>query len=152
MDANKYINTYVDTAIGTLQEYLIQILQFKTQLKLVNDMILEKDRVIAEKEQAFVDCDRLVGEQNQIIQALDAQIEHHSNEINSIRVELSGLIEENTGLKNKSTHIESCLKTVGDLKAILGEKDKKIAELELALLPTPEINKKMTKPKMLSGK
>ena len=43
----KFINLYVDKAVGMLHEYLGTIIQLKTQLQMANDLIQEKDQVIA---------------------------------------------------------------------------------------------------------
>ena len=45
-DSNKFVNSYIETCMNTLQENLASIVQLKTQLKLANDLIAEKDAVI----------------------------------------------------------------------------------------------------------
>ena len=45
-DSNKFVNSYIETCMNTLQENLANIVQLKTQLKLANDLIAEKDAVI----------------------------------------------------------------------------------------------------------
>lgn len=45
-DQTKYINTYLDIALSTVHENLNNVLQLKTQLKILNDLVSEKDQVI----------------------------------------------------------------------------------------------------------
>mgnify|MGYP000920271165 FL=1 len=134
MDQNHYINSYIDTTIGVLHEYLTQILQLKTQLKLAQEVIAEKERINVEQDAA-------IGEQNKIIeeayQKLDEQIASGSNELNNARAENQRLINEMDALRReteavnqKASHMESCLKTVVDLKKQLQNRDTIIGELE----------------------
>ena len=50
-DQGKYINHYVDNAVGMLHEYISQILQLRTQVKVQADLIQEKENQIAELKQ-----------------------------------------------------------------------------------------------------
>lgn len=115
MDQNLFINTYIDTIVGTIEEYLKANLQLKTQVK-VNEMIVaEKDRTIqslteelrvnraAEDWKTKYDAaetnynaalgklkhmDGLlsqVGEMKKIILAKDAEIELLNNELQELR-------------------------------------------------------------------
>lgn len=176
MDANKYINTYVDTTVGVLHEYLSQILQLKTQVKIANDVVAEKDATITEQ-------DRVIGEQNKIIEEVDTELDTLKS--NSSVEELSAAKAENTNLHNekqillgdiqnlknmnvglqnekydllnqvqslqneiaalkqKASHIDSCMKTVTELKKEVLDRDAKILELEERLNPPKKaINKK----------
>ena len=113
---------------------------------MVTNTITEKDRVMAEKEQAFVEADRVIGEQNGIIASLDKSIDDLTVENTTLKNDCQALRDENTALVLKSSHIETCLKTVGDLKVAIQERDAKIAELT-TVVPVETINKKVAKVK-----
>ena len=48
MSESIFINKYVDNAIGYIHENISAILQLRTQLSLLNELVQEKDRLIAE--------------------------------------------------------------------------------------------------------
>ena len=45
-DQGKFINTYIDVLIGTIHETLNSTFQLKTQLKIANDLLAEKDDLL----------------------------------------------------------------------------------------------------------
>ena len=46
MDSSKFVNAYIDNAMGMIHEQTALVLQLKTQAKVANDIIAEKDDVI----------------------------------------------------------------------------------------------------------
>jgi predicted RNase H-like nuclease (RuvC/YqgF family) len=132
MDQTKYINTYIDVTMGTLHEYLSQMLQLKTQLKIANELL-------AEKEKTMVEQDRIIGEQNQIIAEVDAQNDTKTGENQTLQNEV-------TALRSKAAHMDACMKSVVDLKKEVQLRDAKILELERKLNPPKKpINRKKAK-------
>lgn len=111
-DANKYINTYVDHAVGMLHEYVNTILQLRTQLKLSNDLNGEKDAIIGRLGQELESSKQ----ENDVISKLQ----------NDIKL----LQETNEGLAAKQSHLHTALNQIADMKRTIQEKDSKIAELE----------------------
>ena len=109
-DSNKYINAYVDNAVGLLHEYIIIILQLKTQLKVVEDDIIQK---------------------NQQLTAFQQEIELLKNQLDSNRVDQSNLnerINENQNLRNQLEHMNTFAGQVRDMKQMLLDKDKELSE------------------------
>lgn len=47
MDSSKYVNTYLDFAIGMIHEAINEKLQLRTQMKMANDLVAERDQVIS---------------------------------------------------------------------------------------------------------
>lgn len=136
MDANRYINVYVDTAVGTIHEYLSQVLQLKTQLRIANDTITENAKVItdltSQRDEANAQRD----------QANTART-NEGSELTALRQKNSQLEAEANALRQKSSHMDSCLNTITQLKKTIQERDEKIAELEKKLNPVkPRINRK----------
>ena len=128
-DQTKYINAYVDTAVGILHEQLNLFLQTKAQLKVANDLIQEKDAIIATL-------------QNQLATKTDEfNITNHS------LMEARHWESEYNSMKNKVSHMETLTNQLVDMKRMIRERDKKIEELENRLNPKkPVINNNKKKP------
>lgn len=114
-DANKYFNSYIDIIIGTLHQYLNDVLQLKTQLKLSNDLISEKDEVINSLRNNV--------EKNN---SIDRDIETYKN--NSVDWE-----NKFNAMKNKISHMDTLSKQLIDMKGIIIEKDSEMLELNTKL-------------------
>lgn len=135
-DANKFINNYIEISTNALHEYLNQTLQLKTQLKLANEIIQEKDKLIgqlsAEQSNTNINADtnhqlqedvRLLNqkliEKDQQISSLSDQIEKSKNdlkEFNDLRQRFASLDESNTAMRNKISHMETLTKQVNEMK------------------------------------
>lgn len=102
---SKYVNTYIDTAVGTIHEYLGLTLQLKTQIKVANDIIREKDDLIA---------------------ALRNQVEENRKtdfEFNKAKDDARKWEEQFNAMKNKVSHMDSLMAQIGDMKRMIKEKD-----------------------------
>jgi chromosome segregation ATPase len=144
-DANKFINTYVDIAVGIVHDNLNIILQLKTQLKLANDLTLEKDQVISNLES---EVERYKSE-NSKINSLENNARNWENEYNS--------------MKNKVTHMDTLSNQYNDLKNQFLLKEKEIESLKQNIeklksdkkkqsvsVPKKSINKEDTKSSTIS--
>jgi hypothetical protein len=109
---NKYINAYVDIAIGTIHEYLAANIQLKAQNKLANDLISEKDKIIAS------------------LQSDISSIDKNNNK---------NLEDSYNAMKTKVSHMETLTKQLIDMKREIGIRDDKIKNLEDKLA---KLNKK----------
>jgi hypothetical protein len=112
MNDNKFINSYIETCINTLQENLNNTLQLKTQLKVANDMIAEKDIAIGNLLRELEDKKNV------------ETLYHALLETNR------GINDELLGLRNKVTHLDTALRQVAEMKTMLLIKDKEIAALK----------------------
>lgn len=112
-DANKYINTYVQLAVDQVHSYLNDILQLKTQLKVANDLIQEKDQVISslhENETVNKDMQTEISDlqnksrnwenQYNAMSNKAAQVDALSNQFNEVKKELINKMEENGRLSD----------------------------------------------------
>lgn len=138
-DANAYMNAYVDNAVGMLHEYVVGILQLKTQLKICESVIATKDaeiakvsaskeseveQVIASKENEITDLrNQLIGHSN--VGTENAQLQQRCNELQN----------ENNALTQKVSHMDILLKQISEMKNQILERDVKIGELEEKLRP-----------------
>lgn len=119
----KYINTYVDIVMKMVHDNLTESIQHKTQIKMLNDLIQEKDEVI----------NRLSKESQESDKNKQAAVSWES---------------QYNAMKNKAGHVDALTNQVNDMKHIIQEKDNKINNLEeqIKSLSTPKINKRK-KPK-----
>ena len=118
-DPNKFINTYIDTTIAALHEYVGSSLQLKTQLKLANDLLQEKDGVIASLT-------------NQIEQERSAAIKQDlvdsvSSELTTCRDKLRIAEESHNALKVKVSHMDTLTRQLAEMKNEILSRDDKIA-------------------------
>jgi hypothetical protein len=112
MNDNKFVNSYIETCINTLQENLNNTLQLKTQLKVANDMITEKDIAIGNLLRELEDKKNV------------ETLYHALLETNR------AMNDELLGLRNKVTHLDTALRQVAEMKTMLLIKDKEIAALK----------------------
>ena len=111
-DPNKYINYYVENSMSMVHEYINTLLQTKTQLRVLEDQVKEKDAAIA---------------------SLQNELESHlSNKQEVDRALANATTWENSfnDMKNKVSHMDTITNQVAEAKKILVEKN---AELNKAL-------------------
>jgi hypothetical protein len=124
---NKYINAYVDIAIGTIHEYLATNIQLKAQNKLANDLISEKDNIIASLQSDISSMDK----NNNDMQVLKNSAKNWEDSYNAMKI--------------KVAHMETLTKQLIDMKREIVIRDNKIKELEdkLAKLNSKSKNKQI---------
>ena len=119
-DPNKFINTYIDTTIATLHEYVGSSLQLKTQLKLANDLLLERDAAIS----------KLTDEKDAAVSRLTSEIESINNTFStnqdntetmkaallSCQDKLRIAEESHSAISSKVSHMDTLLKQLSDTK------------------------------------
>lgn len=143
-DQNKFINTYIEIILGSVQELLNTTFQLKTQLKISGDVIASKDNEIA---------------------TLKSQVENfsnkESNELSSFKSQINNLSAENSqkdylirektetvqrletelnSYRTKQSHYDSAIKQIIDMKSevkkrdtIIEEREKEISDLKTQL-------------------
>jgi len=126
-DANKYINAYVDHAVGMLHENVNLILQLKTQLKLATDLNSEKDSLIGRLGQEL----ETAKQDNDIIRKLNDDIKL--------------LQDTNDRLAKEQNHLHTALNQIAEMKRMINDRDTKIAELE-SKISKKAINSKKKNP------
>lgn len=138
MDQNKYINTYIDIVVGQLHEYLNTNLQLKTQAKLANDLIQEKDQIIGNL-------------QNQL-----SSIQNNDNDVRVAKDQAKHWEDSYHAMTNKVAHMETLLNQLKEMKNIIQEKDKMIVylneQIEELKMPKKVINTKVKKLEIVKDK
>ena len=132
-DPNKFINTYIDTTIATLHEYVGSSLQLKTQLKLANDLLVERDATITQ----------LTSEKDAAVSRLTSEIENINNNFSttqdntqtmkaallSCQDKLKIAEESHSAISSKVSHMDTLLKQLTDMKNEIKTRDDQISSL-----------------------
>ena len=148
-DPNKFINTYIDTTIATLHEYVGSSLQLKTQLKLANDLLVEKDatitQLISEKDTAL---EKLINEKDATVSRLTSELENINNNFSatqgntetmkaallSCQDKLKIAEESHSAIVSKVSHMDTLLKQLTDMKTEIKTRDTQISSLNTDLV------------------
>lgn len=127
MDQNKFINTYIDIAINTLQDYIKANLQLQTQVKVNEFVVAEKDQTIASLNQKLTENKT----------AEDWKTKYDAAEVNY------------SAILGKLKHMDGLLNQVNDMKKLIVAKDAQIdilnKEIEELKSPKKVINTKTKK-------
>jgi chromosome segregation ATPase len=142
MESNdKFFNAYVDLAIGTLHQNINTILEIKTQVKLLEDLVREKDQVISaldgtigalneEKKSGLSDIDRLYTEKEQIRVDLEKKIDIVNKENESLKEKLKLVEDKYEMIQQKSTHMSTYESQIKDMKKEILAKNEEIEKLK----------------------
>lgn len=114
-DPNKFINTYIDTIIAALHEQLGSGLQLKTQLKLANDLLQEKDSIISQLNNEIENI-KITENYTKSVQA----------ELVYCQDKLRIAEESHNALKTKVSHMDTLTKQLTDMKNEIKIRDDKI--------------------------
>ena len=131
MDQNKYINAYIDSTVGMLHENITQILQLKAQLKVIGDVVAEKDNMIN-------DINNRLSSNQSIEQDYHKLVKRNQELVNEI-----------SALNNKVSHIDTFTRQILEMKYMIVEKDIIIEDLTNKLNPNLIKNKKKKSMKTL---
>lgn len=116
-DTNAFVNAYIDHAVGMIHENVGNILQLRSQLKVANDLIAEKDAVIG---------------------TLTSQLESskiNSDEMSVLRDQARHWEEAHNSMTNKVAHLDTALSQIAQMKKEILDKNDKISKLEEKLNP-----------------
>jgi chromosome segregation ATPase len=140
--SEKYFNAYIDTAIGTIHEYLAVNLQLKAQSKVISDLIAMKDSEIERLSFIANDVTSKNDELNNLksqYHNLQGEIERltfiandvtfKNDELNNLKSQYHNLQGEIESLRNKASQIDTFTNQIKIMKESLLEKDRIIEEL-----------------------
>ena len=137
-DPNKFINTYIDTTIATLHEYVGSSLQLKTQLKLANDLLVERDAAITKlNEEKEAAVSRLTSELENInnnFSATQGNTETMKAALLSCQDKLKIAEESHSAISSKVSHMDTLLKQLSDMKNEIKTRDTQISSLNADLV------------------
>jgi chromosome segregation ATPase len=150
-DQNAYINAYVDNSVGMLHEYVTMVLQLRTQLKIANDMVAEKDATISSlREQVSGVSTELQEELNKIkaeLESYRSQVGDNNQLINQSRADAIKWEQEYNDMKNKMSHMDTLTSQMNEMKKMIIDKDNEIQDLKEKLTPKSPPKKVINTPK-----
>lgn len=152
-DPQKYINVYVDNAMGMIHEQLTTILQLKTQLRMASEIVPEKDALIASLQEQLEDCKNTSAGLTKSVEeagTIKASYEAIKNKVSHMDALTSQLNEVKQALLTKSNELDALKDESERLKVdnaqLTGQLTEKEAEIVKLtnLIPPPKkvINKK----------
>jgi predicted nucleic acid-binding Zn-ribbon protein len=124
-------------------------LQLKTQLKIANDLLIERDATIA----------KLVDEKDSTVARLTGEIENINNNFStnqddaetmkaallSCQDKLKIAEESHSAISSKVSHMDTLLKQLADMKQEIKNRDDKIASLTSVLVDKDKLISELTK-------
>lgn len=143
-DPNKYINYYVENSMSMVHEYINTLLQTKTQLRVAQDQLTEKDTLIASLQ------DELNGHvlnQHEVDQARtnasnwENNYNDMKNKVAHMDILTSQIGEAKKMVIEKNVEVQKLTAVVEELKKQVSEKDGQIKELKKLVPPAPSPKK-----------
>ena len=107
-DQNKFVNLYIDNALGMATDYLKQVVQLKTQLNIANDLVREKDEVIS------------------VLKSDSEKNKTDSSELNKATDDVKRLEAECNTLRNKVAHMDTLTNQYNQMKQDLISKNNEV--------------------------
>jgi predicted RNase H-like nuclease (RuvC/YqgF family) len=101
-DQSKYINTYIENSIGMIHEYVGLVLQARTQAKIANDIVAEKDAIISSLHE----------------------------QVNQSRADASKWGQEYNSIKSNTEHTDTLVAQINEMKQMVITKNKEIEDLK----------------------
>lgn len=155
MSDNKYVNAYIDITVGTVHDLLNQVLQLKTEARLANDLVSERDQVISalqtelEHEKAFhteldearSNANRWENEVNNLKNSV-TNFDTLTNQYNTLKQAIVDRDQENSKLKKDNEQLKERLKELSKYEKIAKKEEKKSAVSPVAV-PKKDINKEI---------
>lgn len=103
--SDKYYNAYVDSAVGVIHEYVSMNLQLKAQVRVANELLAEKDRLLIEKDNFINSL------QNDI-----NVVKSVSSENDKLKNDAKYWEDSYHGMMNKVSHMETLTAQFNDMK------------------------------------
>lgn len=156
MGDSEFMNTYVNVALETIHSYVNETLQLKTHLKVVNDLVSQKDQVIhdlnARIESLYTENEgrrSTEGEMQNQMQHLRDNASSWESQYNNIINKVSHmdtLTNQYNDLKKQYVKKETEVNRISDeLKSIVDERDSLKNELNTLRIETSKLEKLIKK-------
>ena len=132
--SDKYYNAYVDSAVGLIHEYVNMNLQLKAQVRVANDILAEKEKLLVEK-------DNFISSLQNDINAAKAS----SSENDKLRNDAKYWEDSYHGMMNKVSHMETLTAQFNDMKKQFLSKCEELESLNAKYLEKCDEVEKMKK-------
>ena len=103
--SDRYYNAYVDSAVGVIHEHIASLLQLKAQVRVANELLSEKDRLLMEKDTFISSL------QNDI-----TVIKDQTFETEKLKNDAKYWEDSYHGVMNKVSHMETLTSQFNDMK------------------------------------
>lgn len=140
-DTTAYVNSYIDNAVMMIHENTATILQLKTQLKLANSLLSQKDAAIGNLSSKV---EELSLSSNDLIKLKDDQINSNSSELAKLREDVKTLTDKNHALSNKVSHMDALLNQINEMKITIQQKDNDIVSKDSDIVTLNDKIKSLT--------
>lgn len=114
-DQSAYVNAYIENIMGMVHDQLNQIIQLKTQIKVTEPLLAQKDATIADLSSKVTTS------------------QHTDAEVTALKQKLRVTEDSFHALTNKVSHMETLQNQFNNVKKRLIEKEKEIEDLKAAL-------------------
>ena len=128
-DQNKFINTYIDNAIGLIHEQVTNILHLKTQLKLSQDALAGKDAEIEALNSKIVELEDIIKQKDEQVNKTSVDEKEYQRAIsnaNSWKTSYDAMV-------NKVSHMDTLLKQISDMKNRIKDKDYELSQKDIEI-------------------
>lgn len=132
-DQSVYVNAYIENITAMVHDQLNQIIQLRTQLKVSESALAQKDAHIAELKTSLV------------------SLQNNENEMNGLREKVRIAEDSYHALINKVSHMETLQNQFNDIKNKFKQKESELTK-EKAKVETLENELKMAKEAINSSK
>lgn len=139
-DQSKYVNTFIENSVGMIHEYVSLVLQLKTQAKLAEDMLADRNAIVSSLEQQV---NEFRTELENSRSELSRTITHSNEQVNQSRADSSKWENEYNAMKARVEHLDTFANQVNEMKQMLIDKNKEIEDLQKKI---DNLSKKQTKP------
>ena len=147
-DPNKYVNYYIENALGMVHEYVNLVLQTKTQARITAEQLSDKDLIIAQLSEQI---EKTKLDSNQLSQATQnaKSWEDQYNTMKSKVAHMDTLTSQFNDLKNqfvdRNNQINSMKSEIDNLNNQIRIKDEQIKEIEVLRAELAEKEAKLNK-------
>lgn len=149
-DANKYVNYYIENALGMVHEYINVVLQSKTQARISSELASEKDATI---ESLKAELERSLKDNNELNEARqNARVWQEKHDAMSQKVaHMDTLMNQVNEMKNqfigKNDELNKTREEIERLKSEMAIKDQKIVDLDQEVKRLDKLVPKSATPK-----
>lgn len=114
-----YMNTYVSVALETVHSYVNDTLQLKTQIKVLNDLVSQKDQVVQDLSAQL----QSLSMENDGRRNTEGELQ---NEMQTLRDNASSWESQYNNIMNKVSHMDTLTNQYNDLKGQYIEKENEL--------------------------
>lgn len=137
-DVNKYVNVYIENALGLVHEYINILLKTKTEAKLIEELVKDKDLDIARLTEEITNLRENyanAGEAQEKARVWEDQYNSMKQRVAHMDTMASGFNEIKQRLIEKNTQVDQMATELETLKQAVAEKDRIIDDLNKQLKP-----------------